>query len=88
MSRYFTTLIAAVAMLGFVGAASVHAQPAPKNTPQADQNRNTDPMGKKDKKDKKADKKAKDKKSAVPKGKNPPQADDNTEADPAGKKKN
>ena len=86
MSRHFTTLIAAVAMLGFVGAASVQAQPAKQNAPQADDNRNTDPLGKdKMSKDKAA---PKTQKMVAPKGKNPPQADENKDTNPSGKKKN
>lgn len=86
MSRHFTTLIAAVAMLGFVGAASVHAQATKQNPTPAEENRNTNPQGKdKMSKDKAA---PKTQKMVAPKGKNAPQADDNRNTDPTGQKKN
>lgn len=85
MSRHFKTVIAAVAMLGFVGAATVNAQPAPKNPPQADDNKATNPSGQNKTKNTMPKTKPDAMKNA-PKGKNAPQADDNKETNPAGKK--
>lgn len=87
MSRHFKTLIAAIAMLGFVGAASVNAQTTPpaKNPPQAGENKDTNPAAQNETK---PNPNAAPANPNLPKGKNPPQADDSKDANPSDKKKN
>lgn len=85
MKRHFTTMIAAVAMLGFVGAASVNAQAQKNTAPQADDNKTTNPSGKTTT-TQPTNQPAANPKNApnpnLPKGKNAPQADDNKDQNP------